>query len=209
LLDNSLLRLSSRLPIATSRHPVEYNQQKRSSDAARAGLEIRGRNSRAYYAAAPWHQQYSLVKEMGTLLLKEHETNQIWTRKKRPDRYHVDFLVLQLVAADLLETGVDLSHNRVLNCDDSTEVFVKIAYKRDHDTTRSVDIATNWNELFLVLIRNVSIIRNVYLIIQEIYNMLLEYYISSWRVRNPMTLLYMADIAIRGFAFPNCYTRDI
>jgi hypothetical protein len=31
-----------------------------------------------------------LLKEMGTLLLKEHETNQIWTRK--PDRYHDIFI---------------------------------------------------------------------------------------------------------------------
>ena len=80
------------------------------------------------------------------------ETNQIWTRK--PDRYHVDFLVLQLVAADLLETGVDLSRGRDRDGDDNSadEVFVKIAYKRDHDTTRSVDVDTNWNELFLVLL---------------------------------------------------------
>jgi hypothetical protein len=93
-----------------------------------------------------------LLKEMGTFLLKEHETNQIWTRK--PDRYHVDFLVLQLVAADLLETGVDLSRDRDRDGDDNSadEVFVKIAYERDHDTTRSVDVDTNWNELFLVLL---------------------------------------------------------
>ena len=93
-----------------------------------------------------------LLKEMGTLLLKEHETNQIWTRK--PDRYHVDFLVLQLVAADLLETGVDLSRGRDRDGDDNSadEVFVKIAYERDHDTTRSVDVGTNWNELFLVFL---------------------------------------------------------
>jgi hypothetical protein len=95
-----------------------------------------------------------LLKEMGTLLLKEHETNQIWTRK--PDRYHVDFLVLQLVAADLLETGVDLSRGRDRDGDgddnSADEVFVKIAYERDHDTTRSVDVDTNWNELFLVLL---------------------------------------------------------
>ena len=93
-----------------------------------------------------------LLKEMGTLLLKEHETNQIWTRK--PDRYHVDFLVLQLVAADLLETGVDLSRGRDRDGDDNSadEVFAKIAYERDHDTTRSVDVDTNWNELFLVLL---------------------------------------------------------
>jgi hypothetical protein len=94
-----------------------------------------------------------LVKEMGTLLLKEHKTNQIWTRK--PDRYHVDFLVLQLVAADLLETGVvDKSRDRDGDDISADEVFVKIAYERDHDTTRSsVDVDTsNWNELFLVLL---------------------------------------------------------
>jgi hypothetical protein len=94
-----------------------------------------------------------LLKEMGTLLLKEHETNQIWTRK--PDRYHVNFQVLQLVSADLLETGVDLSRGRDRDGDDNSadEVFVvKIAYERDHDTTRSVDVDTNWNELVLVLL---------------------------------------------------------
>ena len=69
------------------------------------------------------------------------------------DRYHVNFLVLQLVAADLLETGVDLSRGRDRDGDgdgndnSADEVFVKIAYERDHDTTRSVDIDTNWNEL--------------------------------------------------------------
>jgi hypothetical protein len=85
---------------------------------------------------------------------QKHETNQIWTRK--PDRYHVDFLVLQLVAADLLETGVDLSRGRDRDGDgddnSADEVFVKIAYERDHDTTRSVDVDTNWDELFLVLL---------------------------------------------------------
>ena len=70
------------------------------------------------------------------------------------ERYHVDFLVLQLVAADLLETGVDLSRGRDRDGDDNSadEVFAKIAYERDHDTTRSVDVDTNWNELFLVLL---------------------------------------------------------
>ena len=39
------------------------------------------------------------------------------------------------------------------------------AYERDHDTTRSVDVDTNWNELAISSppVRNVSIIRNVYL----------------------------------------------
>jgi hypothetical protein len=91
-----------------------------------------------------------LLKEMGTLLLKKHETNQIWTHK--PDQYHVDFLVLQLVAADLLETGVGLSRGGDGDDNSADEVFVKIAYERDHDTTCSVDVDTNWNELFLVLL---------------------------------------------------------
>jgi hypothetical protein len=91
-----------------------------------------------------------LVKEMGNLLLKEHKTNQIWTRNK-PSRDHVNFLLLQLVAAALLETGVvDKSRDRDGDDNSADEVFVKLAYERGDDTMRSVDVAKNWNDLFLL-----------------------------------------------------------